>query len=170
MGTDTRYEADIGLNQTAAQRHGASGGEIPARPELEPSGRLYAIGEIAREFRVTIRALRFYEDRSLLRPRRNGSVRWYDDRDRLHLKMILKGKQLGFTLAEIRDILAGRAEKYGKAELETELTAGQIAAQIGHLERQRGQIEEAIAALRRAQQRLLQLPACRASRSDRSDI
>ncbi|MCI0600868.1 MAG: MerR family transcriptional regulator, partial [Beijerinckiaceae bacterium] len=111
------------------------------------------IRDMARDFQVTIRALRFYEDRGLLRPSREGSVRRYDDRDRLHLKMILKGKQLGFTLAEIHEILAGRGEEYGKAELEFGLSPEQIAAQISHLERQRRQIEEAIAALREAQRR-----------------
>ncbi|HWX14685.1 MAG TPA: MerR family transcriptional regulator, partial [Methylocella sp.] len=116
----------------------------------------------------TIRALRFYEDRGLLRPRREGSVRWYDDRDRLRLKMILRGKLLGFTLAEINDVLAGRGEENGKAELELELTPGQIAAQISHLEQQRSQIEEAIATLREAQQRLLEVQSSE-KRSDRSD-
>jgi len=125
---------------------------------MEQPARLYTIREIAREFQVTIRALRFYEDRGLLRPRREGSVRRYNDRDRLHLKMILKGKQLGFTLAEIYDIVAGRSEENGKAELELKLTAAEIAAQIRYLEQQRSQIEEAIATLREAQQRLLKLP------------
>jgi hypothetical protein len=52
--------------------------------------------------------------------------------------MILKGEQLGFTLTEIHDILAGSGEEYGKAELEVELTAGQIAAQISQFDQQRG--------------------------------
>jgi DNA-binding transcriptional MerR regulator len=102
----------------------------------------------------------------VLRPRREGSVRRYDDRDRLHLKMILKGKLLGFTLAEINDILAGRGEENGKAELELKLTPGQIAAQISHLEQQRSRIEEAIT----AQRRLLEVPQSSKKRSDRSPL
>jgi DNA-binding transcriptional MerR regulator len=114
----------------------------------------YTICEIAQEFQVTIRALRFYENLGLLHPRRDGNARQYDDHDRLHLKMILKGKQLGFTLAQICEILVSRDKEYGKGELETELTATQIAAQINYLEQQRGHIEGAIATLRDAQQRL----------------
>jgi len=72
-----------------------------------PSGdsELFSIGDMARAFGVSLRALRFYEDRSLLRPLRNGTTRLYDARARLRLQMILKGKQLGFTLAEIRALL-----------------------------------------------------------------
>jgi len=126
----------------------------------------YTIHEIAQEFRVTIRALRFYENLGLLHPTRDGSAQRYDDHDRLHLKMILKGKQLGFTLAEICDILASRDEESGKGEFEKELTATQIAAQISHLEQQRGHIDGAIASLRKAEQRLRELPPGGVSRSD----
>ncbi len=158
MGTKPHYEIERKPHPAAAHAHRAGAGEIPALPEVEPPARLYTIREMAREFQVTVRALRFYEDRGMLRPRRDGCVRRYNDQDRLNLKMILKGKQLGFTLTEIHDILTGRGEefgKYGKTELEMELTAGQIEAQICHLEQQRGQIEGAIATLRKAQQRLL---------------
>jgi len=155
MGTKPHYETDAGLHQVGAQMHGASGREFPVPPETEKPARLYTVREMAREFQVTMRALRFYEDRGMLHPRRDGTIRRYDDRDRLHLKMILKGKRLGFTLAEIQDILAGRGEETEKTELEMELTDGQIAAQIRHLEQQREQIEEAIATLQKAQQRLL---------------
>src|SRR5271154_4929024 len=63
------------------------------------------IGELAREFKMTLRTLRFYKDRGLLHPHRNGMARLYSDRDRQHLQMILKGRQLGFTLTEIQEIL-----------------------------------------------------------------
>jgi DNA-binding transcriptional MerR regulator len=62
----------------------------------------------------------------LLRPRREGTNRRYDARDRLHLKMILKGKSLGFTLSEIADILAGRGEDSGMMDLEMSLLPEQI--------------------------------------------
>ena len=62
--------------------------------------KLYTIGDLAREFGVTLRTLRFYEDRGLLSPRRDGTARIYDPRDRERLSVILKGKQLGFTLTE----------------------------------------------------------------------
>ena len=66
----------------------------------------YTIGDLAREFGVTLRTLRFYEDRGLLSPRREGTARIYDARDRSRLSVILKGKQLGFTLTEIRAMVA----------------------------------------------------------------
>ena len=66
----------------------------------------YTIGDLAREFGVTLRTLRFYEDRGLLSPRREGTARIYDARDRARLSVILKGKQLGFTLTEIRAMVA----------------------------------------------------------------
>ncbi|MGH6829738.1 MAG: MerR family transcriptional regulator, partial [Methylocella sp.] len=112
--------------------------------------RLSTIREMAQDFQVSIRALRFYEERGLLHPRRESTNRRYDACDRLHLKMILKGKQLGFTLSEIHDILACRGEDSGKTELEMGLLPEQISAQISYLERQRSQIDAAINTLREA--------------------
>lgn len=68
----------------------------------------YTITELAREFDVTPRAIRFYEDQGLLAPRREGSSglrRVYSGRDRARLKLTLRGKRLGFTLSEIRRLL-----------------------------------------------------------------
>ncbi len=65
----------------------------------------YAIGELAREFDVTTRTIRFYEDQGLLTPRRNGQTRVYSPADRTTLKLILRGKRLGFSLAESRDVI-----------------------------------------------------------------
>ncbi|SEL53024.1 DNA-binding transcriptional regulator, MerR family [Colwellia chukchiensis] len=60
----------------------------------------YAIGELAKEFDITTRSIRFYEDQGLLTPRRKGQTRIYNQRDRVRLKLILRGKRLGFSLAE----------------------------------------------------------------------
>ncbi|MFZ3327896.1 MAG: MerR family transcriptional regulator [Methylocella sp.] len=122
----------------------------------EANSRLSTIREMARDFQVSIRTLRFYEDRGLLHPRRESADRRYDARDRIHLKMILKGKQLGFTLSEIHDILA--CEDSGKTELEMGLLPEQILAQISFLERQRSQIDAAINTLREAHRRRRELP------------
>jgi DNA-binding transcriptional MerR regulator len=68
----------------------------------------YTITELAREFDVTPRAIRFYEDQGLLSPTREGSGglrRVYSSRDRTRLKLTLRGKRLGFTLSEIRRLL-----------------------------------------------------------------
>lgn len=65
----------------------------------------YSIGDLAREFDVTPRTIRFYEDRGLLSPRRKGQNRVYTARDRTRLKLILRGKRLGFSIQEISEIL-----------------------------------------------------------------
>ena len=65
----------------------------------------FTISELAREFDVTPRAIRFYEDQGLLAPRRDGQRRIYTPRDRTRLKLTLRGKRLGLTLAEIRELI-----------------------------------------------------------------
>ncbi len=68
----------------------------------------YSIGELAREFEITPRTIRFYEDQGLLSPRRVGAgarQRAYSHRDRTRLKLTLRGKRLGLTLSEIRDLI-----------------------------------------------------------------
>lgn len=111
------------------------------------------IGEMAREFGVTLRTLRFYEDRNLIRPRRAGNARYYGGPDRVRLEMVLKGKQLGFTLAEISELI-GAEDSSAKTDFEERLRPAQIVDQLGHLERQRREIEEAIAKLEATRERL----------------
>ena len=106
----------------------------------------YTIGDLAREFGVTLRALRFYEDRGLLSPRRDGTTRIYDARDRDRLSVILKGKQLGFTLTEIRAMLAEERASDGPSP-NLRLSLDQIEDQIRHLKQQKAEIEEALAEL-----------------------
>ena len=65
----------------------------------------FSISELAREFDVTPRAIRFYEDQGLLTPRREGQRRIYTPRDRTRLKLTLRGKRLGLTLSEIRELI-----------------------------------------------------------------
>src|SRR5688572_16787147 len=65
----------------------------------------FSISELAREFDVTPRAIRFYEDQGLLAPRRDGQRRIYSPRDRTRLKLTLRGKRLRLTLSEIRDLI-----------------------------------------------------------------
>ena len=73
--------------------------------EASAGRNVFTIGDLAREFDVTLRALRFYEDKGLLTPRRQGLQRLYDRRDRKRLKLILMGKRVGFSLGEIREML-----------------------------------------------------------------
>ena len=71
----------------------------------ESCGRTYGITDLCEEFRVTPRALRFYEDEGLIAPQRQGPARIYSWRDRARLAWILRGKRVGFSLAEIREMI-----------------------------------------------------------------
>jgi DNA-binding transcriptional MerR regulator len=113
----------------------------------------YTIGDLAREFGVSLRTLRFYEDRGLLKPQRAGASRLYDGAQRARLELILKGKQLGFTLAEIQRLLE-RPER-GEGAPKLRLSRKQIDDQLAHLERQKAEIEAAIAELQSQRQRAL---------------
>ena len=73
--------------------------------EKERADAEYSIGELAAEFDVTPRAIRFYEAEGLLAPRREGQRRIYTPRERTRLKLTLRGKRLGLTLSEIRDLI-----------------------------------------------------------------
>ncbi len=67
---------------------------------------IFTIGDLATEFEITTRAIRFYEARGLLRPMRRGTARSFTRRDRARLKLILRGKNLGFTLEDIAEYLS----------------------------------------------------------------
>lgn len=77
----------------------------PPPPTGEGDERLYSIGELAQELEVTTRAIRFYEARGLIAPVRRGVHRSYSRRDRARLRLILRGKNLGFTLEEVAQYL-----------------------------------------------------------------
>ena len=66
----------------------------------------YSISELSQEFDITTRTVRFYEEKGLLAPKREGNARIYSSADRITLKLILRGKRLGFTLDESRDIIS----------------------------------------------------------------
>ncbi len=107
----------------------------------------FTIGELSREFGVTLRALRFYENKGLISPHRDGLNRLYSQGDRTRLALILKGKKLGFTLAEISQMIdaqAGRATQHG-----LKLTAEKCLEQIAHFERQIAEAQDALRELRR---------------------
>src|SRR5437868_13829878 len=78
----------------------------PAVTQVSPApGTTFTIGELAREFDLTTRAIRFYEDCGLLRPQRSGRNRVYTPRDRIRLKLTLRGKRLGLTLSEVKELV-----------------------------------------------------------------
>ena len=68
-------------------------------------GKVFSIAELSREFGITTRTVRFYEDKRLLFPKRDGNRRVFNTRDRVRLRLILRGKRLGFSLLEIREII-----------------------------------------------------------------
>jgi DNA-binding transcriptional MerR regulator len=138
LGKAADSERDLTANRGRKTTNGA--GEV-------------TIGELAREYGVTLRTLRFYEDRRLIRPRRMGHARYYGGPDRVRLEMILRGKQLGFTLAEISELI-GTEDNSGRTDFEERLRPAQIVDQLDHLERQRRDIDEAIARLKATHERL----------------
>ena len=115
------------------------------------------ISDMASLYGVSLRTLRFYEDKGLIFPRRQGTARFYSPNDRIRLELILKGKRLGFSLSEINNLIASRttaAPENETADLVVSLNSGQVAAQIAHLERQRDDLSTAIAELREAHRRM----------------
>lgn len=118
----------------------------------------FTIGDMARHYQVSLRALRFYEDRGLMKPVRHGAVRLYDARQRIRLQLILKGKRLGFTLTQICEMLASHSE-IEPAAFEDTLEPERIVSQIETLERQRAGLEHAISELRATHARFAPNPA-----------
>jgi DNA-binding transcriptional MerR regulator len=106
--------------------------------------RTYTISQLAREFEVTPRALRFYEDKGLLTPRREGLNRVYSYRDRGRLQLILRGKRVGLSLIEIKEIL-DLYKVDQRAQAQTALK--KYKARIVELERQRQDVDAAIQTL-----------------------
>jgi DNA-binding transcriptional MerR regulator len=125
---------------------------VAARPDKEAeAGQTapveFTISELAKEFGVTLRTLRFYEDKGLISPRRQGLTRLYSQADRDRIALILKGKKLGFMLGEIRQMVAAE-EGRGDAQA-LKLSREKCLEQIDLLNRQQTDIEEALAELRR---------------------
>ena len=108
----------------------------------------YTIGELAKEFDLTLRTLRFYEDKGLLRPRRKGLQRLYSRRDRARLKLIVMGKRVGFSLQEIGEMLDLYDLKDGQPD-QLETARARFLNQIALLEKQKQDIEQAIVELQR---------------------
>ena len=120
----------------------------------------FTIRDLAREFGVTARTLRFYEEKELIAPRRAGQDRLYSRRDRARLKYVLMGKSVGFSLQEIRAMLD--LYDLGDGQV-TQLRVAhtRFREQIDRLKRQRKEMDRAIAELERARATVAQMLASR---------
>lgn len=113
-----------------------------------PTKSTYSIRELSREFALTARAIRFYEDQGLIAPARKGQTRLFSVRDRARLALISRGRRVGFSLIEIKEML----DLYDVGDGQTtqfKHTAKKFETQIAKLEQQRTDIDEAIAELKR---------------------
>ena len=112
----------------------------------------WSIAELAAEYDVTLRTIRFYEDRGLLTPERRGTVRVYHSRDKVRLGLILRGKRLGFSLDEIATIVDMYDAEPGEAG-QLEYLLAQITHRRADLEQRRRDIDETLQDLAEVERR-----------------
>ena len=126
---------------------------MPERMSKSPS--TFSIVDLAREFDVTTRTIRFYEEHGLLAPTRRGSRRIYAPRDRTRLKLIMRGKRLGFSLAEIKEMIE-LYDARGGAERQLRLFMVKIEERRAQLECQRADIAQTLGELADVEARCLE--------------
>src|ERR1044071_422488 len=113
---------------------------------MDAERRYYSIGEMCDAFSVTARALRFYEDEELISPERRGTTRLYTDRDRARLTWILRGKRVGFSLNDIRELL-DLYDVGDQRHTQMVATLDRCRERVAILERQKVDIDATIAEL-----------------------
>jgi DNA-binding transcriptional MerR regulator len=128
----------------------------PAPAAASDEARAYTITELAQEFDITPRAIRFYEDMGLLAPSRNGRNRVYAQRDRTRLKLTLRGKRLGLSLQEIRQLVT-MYESPADTAPQLHAFLGVLGAHREQLERQLDDIRVTLEELRQHETRCRQL-------------
>ena len=107
----------------------------------------YAIAELAKEFGVTPRTLRFYESKGILAPGRAGQRRIYSERDRVRLRLALRGRRLGFTVDECKEIIEMYNPIVGNERDQLQYLLDKISAHRATLEQKRRDIEATLAAM-----------------------
>ena len=148
-------------------------GRTRERPHQEPglvagfdrgaAGReVFTIRDLTKEFEVSARTLRFYEEKGLLAPRRNGEKRLYNRRDRARLRYVLMGKRVGFSLEEVREMLDLYDLGDGR-RTQLQVALGKFQERAVRLEEQRGEIDRAIAELARASLEIQAMLSARAN-------
>lgn len=118
-----------------------------ARAAPPAEDRLYGITELAQDYGISLRAIRFYEDKGLLAPRRINGGRAYTRRDRVRLGLILRGKAVGMSLAEIEHILSLYGEHGEGHARQLDYLVGRIDAAMAELSERRRNIEAMVAEL-----------------------
>ena len=109
---------------------------------------IYRIGDLAREFDVSLRTLRFYEDRGLISPKRSGSTRLYSNEDRVRLKIIILAKNVGFSLIDIESLL--KVYDDGNNGEDVEYIVSKFKEQFTRLKSQKEELENSIVELSNA--------------------
>ena len=124
----------ISAGETAANTNNAS---------IEAGEDLVRIGEMAKKYGVTLRTLRFYEDKGLLNPQRDGSTRLYTRRDKARLKLILLGRKVGFSLRDVKQMM-DLYDPTGSNTKQLRLALDKSEKQLARLQKQRALIDDAI--------------------------
>lgn len=129
MEKQTNTTHDAAASETQATATHANGNSIT-----------YSITQLAEEFGLTTRAIRFYEDKALLKPERQGQTRIYHPRDRARLILIVRGKNVGLALSEIKEILSLYDLSDG-CETQTRVAIDKFSRRIASLKMQRHEID-----------------------------
>lgn len=124
----------ISAGETAANTNNMS---------VEAGEDLVRIGEMAKKYGVTLRTLRFYEDKGLLNPQRDGSTRLYTRRDKARLKLILLGRKVGFSLRDVKQMM-DLYDPTGSNTKQLRLALDKSEKQLARLQKQRALIDDAI--------------------------
>ena len=135
------------------QLHAASGATLRHNGGEMATGVTFSITELAEEFGLTTRAIRFYEDKGLLSPERRGQTRIYHPRDRARLTLIVRGKNVGLALAEIKEILS-LYDQHDGCETQNRVAVDKFRKRIAQLNEQRGEIDLQIRTLEESCARL----------------
>ena len=110
---------------------------------VEAGEELVRIGEMAKKYGVTLRTLRFYEDKGLLNPQRDGATRLYTRRDKARLKLILLGRKVGFSLRDVKQMM-DLYDPSGSNTKQLRLALDKSEKQLARLQKQRALIDDAI--------------------------
>ena len=146
-------EQQLHAVSTTAIRSGRNLESITNEDKNHPAGVTFSITELAEEFGLTTRAIRFYEDKGLLSPERRGQTRIYHPRDRARLILIVRGKNVGLALGEIKEILS-LYDQEDDCEAQNRVAVEKFRRRIGLLSQQRNEIDLQIRALEEACERI----------------